>query len=801
MSEKPSALMFAMNSETVNSETLPDDILTELDPALLREHGLDAQDTATMLKILGRNPSLTELGIFSVMFSEHCSYKSSRKYLSMLPIAGTPENNVVICGPGENAGVIDIGGGYAAIFKMESHNHPSFIEPYQGAATGVGGIMRDVFTMGARPIALLNALRFGALNHLKTRHLVNGVVAGIGGYGNCMGVATIGGETEFDPAYNDNILVNAMCVGIARKDKIFYSVASGIGNSVLYVGAHTGRDGIHGATMASMEFVDDVEQKKPTVQVGDPFTEKRLMEACLELMETDAVIAIQDMGAAGLTSSSVEMAGKGGLGIAINLDHVPKREENMSGYELMLSESQERMLLVVAPDQVQIVYDIFRKHDLEIAIIGTLNKTGKLSLTQRGKCIANIPVQPLSTMAPCYGEAERPVGKAKANSGLELTNRARFAKDPDIAKDSSLAKNPSLAKVERASPRQKWDEILQIFFQHPNFVSKQWVWQQYDSTVGGHNVTRPGGDAAIIHIPENGSALVMASDSNPGYVFANPVMGGRQIIAESWRNLTTVGATPLAITNNLNFASPENPEIMAEFCGTLQGMKQACEAFNYPVISGNVSFYNETNHQGRDDGGILPTPVIGGVGLIKDLSKIASMALNKPDLHLYLLGETYDEFGASAYEKIILQTPSKHLQYAPPIINLHAEKQHGDFVRELIMAGRINVCHDVAQGGLLPAIVKMLFLDYHEPIGVELQSPPVDKLPTIWWFSETQARYIIAMDAGQVAEINAKAKIANIPITKLGVTTNTGNLVIANETLKLAKLYHPYKNFLSKQFA
>ena len=764
-----------------SDSALPIDILTNLTPAMLVKHGLNVEETETMLKILGRNPTLTELGIFSVMWSEHCSYKSSRKHLSLLPTTG----ECVICGPGENAGVIDIGGNIAAIFKMESHNHPSYIEPFQGAATGVGGILRDVFTMGARPVALLNALRFGHHLHPKTPHLLAGVVGGIGFYGNCMGVPTVAGETEFDSAYDNNILVNAMCVGIAKQDKIFYSKASGIGNPVIYVGAHTGRDGIHGATMASAEFGDDSEIQKPTVQVGDPFTEKRLLEACLELMQSDAVIAIQDMGAAGLTSSSVEMAGKGNLGIHLDLDRVPKREANMSGYELMLSESQERMLLVAKPDRVDMIIQIFQKWDLQAAIIGELNNTGCLSLTQHGDLIANIKVEPLSTLAPAYS---RPIAEKKNLPMLEV----------QILQQKCQEKfNHNFEK-----PQQCLD-ALEILFAHPNFACKSWIWQQYDGNVRGHTMSRAGGDGAIIHIPENGCALALASDSNPAYVFADPSEGGKQIVAENWRNLTALGAKPLAITNNLNFASPENPEIMAQFHYALEGMKEACLALNYPVVSGNVSFYNETQER-VSIRPILPTPVIGGVGLIADIDKTANMMLGAPDLQIYMIGETKFELGATAFEKIILGVPSLQLQYAPPKTDLALEKKHGDFVRDLIAAGRITICHDIAGGGMIAAIIKMLFhhKDHHDSqIGVQL-APPPDKIPLLsWLFSESQSRYIIACKQVEADSIEKQMIDANIGFTFLGKTNHQAVLSLEDATatraeIALEKLYHSYQNTL-----
>ena len=553
--------------------------LPEVTQQTAAEHGLNAEEYQRILEIMGRDPNLLELGIFSVMWSEHCSYKSSKKWLKTLPTKAPH----VIKGPGENAGVIDIGEGQAAIFKMESHNHPSYIEPYQGAATGVGGILRDVFTMGARPIANLNALRFGAPEHPKTRHLLAGVVAGIGGYGNCVGVPTVGGEVNFDAAYNGNILVNAMTVGLAPADRIFYSAAAGAGNPVVYAGSKTGRDGIHGATMASAEFDDDSEEKRPTVQVGDPFTEKLLIEACLELMATDAIVAIQDMGAAGLTSSSFEMASKGGVGVELDLDLVPCREEGMTPYEMMLSESQERMLMVLKPGKEDLARAIYEKWDLDFAVIGRLTETGRMVLKMHGEVVGELPIDPLAEASPEY---DRPW----------TASRTR----------------PEVATEELACPADCGAALLQLMA-CPDLASKRWVWEQYDHMVMADTVGRPGGDAAVVRVHGTGRALAMSSDCTPRYCLADPERGGAQAVAESWRNLTASGAQPLAITDNMNFGNPERPEIMGQFVGCIAGMGEACEALDYPVVSGNVSLYNETNGEA-----ILPTPVIGGVGLIAD---------------------------------------------------------------------------------------------------------------------------------------------------------------------------------------
>ena len=556
-------------------------------PALAAEHGLSTDEYARIERVMGRTPNLTELGIFSAMWNEHCSYKSSRVWLRKLPT----EAPWVICGPGENAGVVDIGDGQAAVFKMESHNHPSFIEPYQGAATGVGGILRDVFTMGARPVASLDALRFGAPSHSKTRHLVAGVVAGIGGYGNCIGVPTVGGSCAFDPAYDGNILVNAMTVGVAAADRIFYAAAeNAVGHPVVYVGAKTGRDGIHGATMASAAFDEGTEEKRPTVQVGDPFTEKLLMEACLALMQSDAIIAIQDMGAAGLTCSSVEMADKGGAGIELDLDKVPVRESAMTPYEIMLSESQERMLMVIRPEAADEARAVFEKWGVDFAIIGRVTETGRFVLKTGGAVVGDLPVRPLVDEAPVY---ERP---------YELTPRpAPLAR---AAGDEASAPEPM--------------EALQTLLAAPDLCSKRWIWEQYDHMVMADTVQPPGGDAAVVRVHGTGKGLALTADCTPRYCAADPASGGAQAVAEAWRNLTAVGARPLAITDCLNFGNPERPQVMGQFAGCIEGMAEACRALDFPVVSGNVSFYNET-----EGAGILPTPSIGGLGLIVDLGACA----------------------------------------------------------------------------------------------------------------------------------------------------------------------------------
>jgi len=712
-----------------------------------RQFGLDGEEFARACKIMGRSPNFTELGIFSVMWSEHCSYKSSKVWLKKLPTTGKR----VICGPGENAGVIDIGDGEAAIFKMESHNHPSFIEPYQGAATGVGGILRDVFTMGARPIANLNALRFGSPDHPKTRHLVEGVVRGIGGYGNCVGVPTVGGECNFHPSYNGNILVNAMTVGLARSDRIFYSAAAGPGNPVIYVGAKTGRDGIHGATMASAEFSEDSESKRPTVQVGDPFTEKLLIEACLELMESDAIVAIQDMGAAGLTSSSVEMAGKGGLGIELDLDLVPTREENMTAYEIMLSESQERMLMVLKPERQDLARKIFEKWELDFAVIGRVTETGRLVLKKDGKVAADMPVGPLVTEAPLY---ERPWTPSPAL--------------PELAAKDVKAVEPIAA--------------LKKLIGCPDLASKRWIWEQYDHLVMGHTVQRPGGDAAMVRIPGRKKALALSTDCTPRYVAADPKRGGAQAVAESWRNLTSVGALPLAITDNMNFGNPERPEIMGQFAQAIEGMREACLALDYPVVSGNVSLYNETNGSG-----ILPTPAIGGVGLIDDAAKSMSLGFKRASETIILIGATQGHLGQSLYLRELLGRE----EGAPPPVDLAAERRNGDFVRAQILGGKVSACHDLSDGGFLVALAEMAMAG---GIGADLALP--ESLPAhAFLFGEDQARYLLVTPAPDA--LLAAASKADVPASIVGktggdaLTLSNGNAISVAELRRINEAWLP----------
>ena len=719
----------------------------EVSADLAAEFGLSAEEYARVETIMGRQPNLTELGIFSVMWSEHCSYKSSKVWLKTLPT----EAPWVIQGPGENAGVIDIGDGLAAIFKMESHNHPSFIEPYQGAATGVGGILRDVFTMGARPVANLNALRFGSPDHPKTRHLVAGVVAGIGGYGNCMGIPTVAGEVNFHPAYNGNILVNAMTVGIADQDKIFYSAAAGPGNPVVYVGSKTGRDGIHGATMASAEFDDASDEKRPTVQVGDPFTEKLLLEACLELMATDAIVAIQDMGAAGLTSSSVEMASKGGVGIELDLDKVPRREAGMIPYELMLSESQERMLMVLKPGREDAARAIFEKWELDFAVIGRVTETGHLVLLSEGEVAADIPVAPLVDQAPEY---ERPWTETPAR--------------------------PTIDPASLATPIDIGDALLKLMAS-PDLCSKRWVWEQYDHMVMADTVQRPGGDAAVVRIHGSNRGLAVTSDCTPRYCLADPVEGGKQAVAEAWRNLTATGARPLAVTDNMNFGNPERPQIMGQFAGACQGMGAACRALDFPVVSGNVSLYNETNGEA-----ILPTPVIGGVGVIDDLDHRAAIALPGHGLALVLIGETAGWLGASLY----LREIEGREDGAPPPVDLDAERRNGDFVRNLIVAGSVSACHDLSDGGVLVALAEMALAG---GVGAEIQAPG-NVPPHAWLFGEDQGRYLFAVE--DPAPVLATAAQAGVPAAIVGRTGGDSLTVAGYRPISLADLRTAHEGWL-----
>ncbi len=719
---------------------------------IVKEHGIIDAEYQVILDRLGRAPNLVELGIFSVMWSEHCSYKSSRAHLGKFPVTGEK----VIQGPGENAGVIDIGDGQAAIFKMESHNHPSYIEPYQGAATGVGGILRDVFTMGARPVALMNALRFGAPDHPKTTHLVSGVVAGIGGYGNCVGVPTVGGETNFHAGYNGNILVNAMAVGLADQDKIFYARGAEPGQPIVYVGSKTGRDGIHGATMASAEFDDQSEEKRPTVQVGDPFVEKKLIEACLELMATDAIAAIQDMGAAGLTSSSVEMADKGGIGIHLDMDKVPQREANMTAYEMMLSESQERMLVIMKPGREDVAKAIFEKWELDVAVIGETTDTGRMVLTHKGETVCDIPVAPLADDAPKY---ERPYFPPEARAQLSAA---------DIAQPDHMG------------------EILLKLMSSPDMASKAWIWKQYDRHVMADTAasSEDPSDAAIVRVHGTNKALAITTDCTPRYCFADPYEGGKQAVAEAWRNLTATGADPIAITDCLNFGNPEREEIMGQFVGCVEGMAEACRALDFPVVSGNVSLYNETNGVA-----IPPTPAVGGVGLIPDMDQRAGFGgLTEGDI-LLVVGETTGMMGASVYLKVIEDREDG----GAPLVDLAVEKANGDFVRGQIRAGRLTACHDISDGGLACAAADMaLASDCGIKLAHEGKTPPMHG----FLFGEDQARYLIAAKKEDAIAILQDAKADEIPVQVVGLAGGTAITVNGAHPLELDRLRTAWEGWM-----
>ena len=717
--------------------------MSAITPDVVAQHGLSEDEYQRVLNALGREPNLVELGIFSVMWSEHCSYKSSRLHLKKLPT----EAPWVICGPGENAGVIDIGDGQAAIFKMESHNHPSYIEPYQGAATGVGGILRDVFTMGARPVANANALRFGRPEHPKMQHLVKGVVAGIGGYGNCVGVPTVAGETNFHPAYDGNILVNAMTVGLADADKIFYSAATGVGNPIVYVGSKTGRDGIHGATMASADFEEDAEAKRPTVQVGDPFTEKLLIEACLELMATDAIVAIQDMGAAGLTSSSVEMATNGKAGIRLDMNKVPCREEGMTPYEMMLSESQERMLMVLKPGKEEMAQAIFEKWELDFAVIGEVTDTRHMVLEFDGEVVCDIPLGPLAADAPEY---DRP-----------YLSREDYA---------------AWAKVAPMQQRPDTDDVggdLIKLLSSPNLASKGWISQQYDSQVGADTL-QTGGDAGVVRVHGTKKALAISTDCTPRYVHADPYEGGKQAVAEAYRNLCAVGARPLAITNCLNFANPQRPEIMAQLVHALDGMGAACRMLDFPIVSGNVSLYNESKATGGGSA-ILPTPAIGGVGLIEDYDHMMTMPFKAEGEAIYLIRAeswaTPDPERSHLGKSLWLDIVHGRDEGRTPPTDLTVEKNAGKIVLQLIADGLVSAVHDVSDGGLAVALAEMAMAG---GIGAEVEWHR-DYTQAQWWFGEDQGRYIVTVPDTEalntaLAKGTEDAETASIGFRRIGRT-------------------------------
>jgi len=725
----------------------------EVNEKIAIDHGLKKEEFKKICDLLKRTPNITELGIFSAMWNEHCSYKSSRKHLKNLHTEGKK----VIQGPGENAGVIDIGDDDAIVFKIESHNHPSFIEPYQGAATGVGGIMRDVFTMGARPIANLNSIHFGSPQHKKTKNLLRGVVKGIGGYGNCIGVPTIAGQTSFDESYNGNILVNAMTLGLVNKKKIFYSKAAGIDKPVIYVGSKTGRDGIHGASMASAIFDDKIEEKKPTVQVGDPFTEKLLLEACLELMADNSIIAIQDMGAAGLTSSSVEMASKGKLGIELDLSKVPCREEKMTPYEIMLSESQERMLIVLENGKEKSAKKIFDKWNLDFAVIGKTTNTKKIEINFNKKKVADIPLDLLSENAPMYDR------KWKKN---KLPQKIKFKKE----NFKSL----------------KLGDCLKKLLMHPNICDKQWIWEQYDHTVMGDTIQKPGGDAGVVRVHGTEKAIAASVDSSALYCHAHPLSGGKQVVCESWRNLISVGAEPIAITNCLNFGNPEKEENMGEFVECVQGISEASKYLDYPVVSGNVSFYNETK-----DKGIKPTPSIGGVGLIKNYKKMISMELKKEGNLILVIGKTEGHLEQTIFAREILSEKKG----PPPEINLFNEKNNGLTISKLIKDNLIESCHDISLGGILIAASKMC-IKSTKGIKINNLKNLINKFE--YFFSEDQGRYLVEINKDNFKKVEKVFIDNSVHFDELGVVNNDKFLFSDEINLSIEDLIKAYKDWLKK---
>lgn len=731
---------------------IPNDI--KITPQLVAEHGLKPDEYQRFLHLIGREPTVTELGIVSAMWNEHCSYKSSKIHLKTLPTKAP----WVIQGPGENAGVIDIGDGLAVVFKMESHNHPSFIEPYQGATTGVGGILRDVFTMGARPIAVLDALRFGDPSHPKTRHLVSGVVAGIGGYGNSFGVPNVGGATGFHRRYDGNILVNAMAVGLARADEIFYAKATGVGKAIVYLGSKTGRDGIHGATMASAAFGEGGEERRPTVQVGDPFAEKLLLEACLEIMAAGHVDAIQDMGAAGLTCSAVEMGAKGDLGVELDLDAVPCREERMSAYEMMLSESQERMLMVIKPGHEEPAEAIFRKWGLDFAVVGKTTDSLRFVVKHQGETMADLPIKELGDEAPEY---DRP--------WLETPKR------PVVGADS-------------VTPPMSNAEALLALVGSPDLSSKRWIYEQYDTLILGNSAVTPGGDAGIVRVEEGPKGLAMTADVTPRYCEADPFEGGKQAVAEAWRNLTAVGATPLAITDNLNFGNPERPEVMGQLVGCIKGIGEACKALDFPVVSGNVSLYNETNGVS-----ILPTPTIGGVGVLADVTKHATVGFKAEGEAIVLIGETTGWLGQSAY----LATVCGREEGAPPPVDLAVERRNGEFVRSLITAGRVNACHDLSDGGLAVALAEMALA---KGTGARIEALPAGPAHAVL-FGEDQGRYLLSLPADAAEAVVTEAKAAGVPAQIIGKTGGSELALPGEAAVAVAALRKTHESWLPDYMA
>jgi phosphoribosylformylglycinamidine synthase subunit PurL len=694
---------------------------------LVASHGITADEYQKIIQILGREPNYTELGVFSVMWSEHCSYKSSRQYLKSLPTEGPH----VLQGPGENAGVVDIGDGLAVAFKMESHNHPSFIEPYQGAATGVGGILRDIFTMGARPIASLNSLRFGRIDHPRTRYLVSGVVAGIGGYGNCIGVPTVGGEVYFDECYDANIVVNAFTLGITKKKRIHTGVAKGSGNPVMYVGSKTGRDGIHGATMASESFSEEKEQRRPTVQVGDPFTEKLLLEACLELMEHDHLIGIQDMGAAGLTSSSTEMAGRGGAGIELDLSAVPLREEGMTPYEILLSESQERMLLVAKAGTEAEIKRIFDKWDLEAVVVGQVTNDNQFRALFNGVEVACIPISALTKEAPVY---HRPAERPKSQDDLEQLDLSTIAEPRDLG------------------------ATLKLMLAAPNIASKEWVYRQYDCYVRSNTVVAPGADAAVVRIKGTDKGLALTVDGNSRYCFLDPYVGGALAVAEAARNLACVGARPVGLTDCLNFGSPENPAVMWQFARVIQGMRDACVALKVPVVSGNVSFYNET-----DGIPIYPTPTIGMVGLLPKVNRVITPWFKAAGDIVVLLGRTREELGGSEYLKLIHNT----VKGTPPWIDLKLEQAIQNCCIEAIESAILRSAHDISDGGLAVALAECCIGGPDKPLGVRAEMREMIRGDALL-FSESQSRILVSMQEKDLSQLQEIASRHAVPLQVIG---------------------------------
>jgi len=721
---------------------------------IIENHGINPDEYKKIVKLINREPNLLELGIFSAMWNEHCSYKSSKKYLKNLPT----KNSKVIQGPGENAGVIDIGDDDALVFKIESHNHPSFIEPYQGAATGVGGILRDVFTMGARPIALLNSIHFGKPGHPKTKNLLRGVVSGIGGYGNCIGIPTVGGEVKFDSTYNENILVNAMAVGLVKKNKIFYSKAKGIDKSVIYVGSKTGRDGIHGASMASAEFNDDAEEKKPTVQVGDPFTEKLLLEACLELMQDNSIISIQDMGAAGLTSSSVEMASKGNLGIEINLNNIPCREKNMTPYEMMLSESQERMLMIINSGKEGNVKKIFNKWGLDFSIIGKTTNTKNLVLNFDGKKVAELPLSSLSSNAPIYDR------KWKKNINSKKINLPKNIENQDLY------------------------ESLKKILMSPNNSEKSWVWEQYDQTVMGDTIQKAGGDSAVVRIHGKNKGVSLTVDSSANYCLSNPILGGKQVVCEAWRNLISVGSVPLAITNCLNFGNPEKEKIMGQFVETIDGISQACSYLDFPVVSGNVSFYNETKNKA-----ISPTPTIGGVGLIKDLNNVMTKDFKEIGSNILIIGKTTGHLYQSEFFKEVLNFN----EGPPPEINLFNEKNNGLSILKLVSSKLVKSVHDISSGGIIVALSEM---SIKNEIGIIINTPKNSINLHQYLFGEDQSRYIIEVDDKNINTVNKTLKENNIYFEKIGKTQKDYMQLNKKFKIKISEISKLHKYWFNNYF-